>query len=99
MFLLSVETTLLLEFSCFKGEVFSLAWLDDGTADFLRYPCLEFLPVVGGGCCYCLSLFSSIRLPFWFLFVPVPVPPEESLWPADTLSLLLLVASCWDGSF
>lgn len=52
MFLLSVETTLLLEFSCFKGEVFSLAWLDDGTVDFLRYPCLEFLPVVGGcGCC------------------------------------------------
>jgi hypothetical protein len=101
MFLLSVEATLLLEFSCFKGEVFSLvAWLD-GTADFLRYPCLEFLPVVGCGgcCCYCLSLFSTIRLALWFLFVPVPVPPEESLWPAETLSLLLLMASCWDGSF
>ena len=51
MFLLSVDATLLLELSCFKGEVFSLAWLD-GIADFLRYPWPEFLLLVGGGGCY-----------------------------------------------
>ena len=98
MFFLSVETTLLLELSCFKGDGFSLVWFDATTADFLRYACPEFPLMVGGCCgCYCLSLFSSTRLALWFLFVPVPVPPEESLWPAETLSLLLL-GSGWEGS-
>ena len=98
MFFLSVETTLLLELSCFKGDGFSLVWFDAATtADFLRYACPEF-PLIEGGCCgcYCLSLFSSTRLALWFRLVPVPVPPEESLWPAETLSLRLL-GSSWEG--
>ena len=97
MFFLSVETTLLLELSCFKGDGFSLVWFDATAADFLRYPCPEFPLMAGGCCCDCLSLFSSTRLALGFLFVPVPVPPEESLWPAETLSLLLL-GSGWEGS-
>ena len=99
MFFLSVETTLLLELSYFKGDCFSLVWFDATTADFLRYPCPEF-PLMAGGCCggYCFSLFSSTRLALWFLFVPVPVPPEDSLWPAEVLSLRLVLGSGWEGS-